>query len=375
MEKNLFESLYSYRPRKKVTPGENFLTEAFAYILSSNSDICKSWVAEVTKGEIKKGDILEDPDVDTQISYLKPKSKSIYLSIDMVITLSVKNMGDCVLFFEHKWNGPINRDQLKTYREILSFMDKRSWLYSITATVMQRAEAEDLCDNSILWESVCNFLSERETQSTMVIEFIEFLKNKGLGPQEPLSLGKIAAYTFSLSVPNDCLRLTNILAEKQWNFLPARFRDNKTVSKLRWGRVGLDFGATVPSDWNPNLFAGFLLYGRDHGVELCDYRRGIDLMFAIEAQPKVALKGKAFKDKTRAIIEEFPTLTVQTSDQLKNRWRKLFIREPLAEIIKIYEDENKQIAAIYKRFKEYCTILFSDGSLDKLFQKTWSEKK
>ncbi len=47
MAANLFASLYSYRPGESLTPGENFLTEGFAYLLKSHEVVAKAWAQNV----------------------------------------------------------------------------------------------------------------------------------------------------------------------------------------------------------------------------------------------------------------------------------------------------------------------------------------
>ena len=44
---NLFESLFAFHPREDHTPKENFLTEAFAYLLKTDQAVCRAWLSVI----------------------------------------------------------------------------------------------------------------------------------------------------------------------------------------------------------------------------------------------------------------------------------------------------------------------------------------
>jgi hypothetical protein len=180
----------------------------------------------------------------------------------------------------------------------------------------------------------------------------------------------IAAYTYARSVPDCCLRLLQKLTGKEWSweFLPTKFRIQKRAQSLRWGRVVLEFG---PEDWKPNIVAGFLLDGGDHQVDLCDPQRGFDIYFGIDGPSGVKVEGQAVVAKANALRERFPDAQVTGQNQAKNRWRKLMVRKPLADVIGPHATEDAQATAIYKQFEAWCIEVFADGEMQKAFLETW----
>lgn len=51
---NLFSSLFEFHPREGHTPKENFLTEAFAYILRTDEDVLNVWLSKLLGKSIER---------------------------------------------------------------------------------------------------------------------------------------------------------------------------------------------------------------------------------------------------------------------------------------------------------------------------------
>jgi hypothetical protein len=369
MGANLFQSLFSYRPGGVLTPEENFLTEGFAYTLKSEAEIGQAWARHVLErsGRTCKFDTCR---VETQESFRRGDGGGAVFP-DMVMRCSDGDRETYVILSEHKWRSPTNREQLRTYRNLLADCAERSCLAFIGATVLQRAEALPECDAAFLWEDVYQFLNPFADGNRMVREFTEFLQSQELGPQEPLSLGIVAAYTYAQPVPGQCLKIIQRLADEEWpwDFLPGMVRAQRQPQGLRWGRVVLEFGS---GDWHPGVAAGFLLDGSDHRLDLCDKERGFDLMFLIEARPPgTNIKGPAIQSKAGSLRKRFSDVTVTDQNEAKSRWRKLVVRKPLANVIHALGSEDAQVQAIYRQFEEWCTEIFADGTMEAAFRETW----
>jgi hypothetical protein len=186
-----------------------------------------------------------------------------------------------------------------------------------------------------------------------------FLALQGLGPKEPLSWPKLAAYVTSRSVERDCLRIATQLKECDWTFLPKRFQTSSALEKLRWGRVGIELNKS----WTPGLFMGFLLDGEDHQLALVSPRTSIDLMLTLDADPKRTIDPTVLGLRAGAL--RAPGVEILHGAQLKNRWRKLVVREALADTIRGKPTEEAQVNAIYGRLRGWCETLFADGRLEK----------
>ncbi|SFR18449.1 hypothetical protein [Desulfoscipio geothermicus] len=96
-------------------------------------------------------------------------------------------------------------------------------------------------------------------------------------------------------------------------------------------------------------------------------------MLTIDAEPQVNIMGFELEEKIKKLRNSNVAISVFGPEELKNKWRKLVIRDSLADIIKGKDSEEKQVNAIHNRLKEWCVILFSDGKLDEAFDKTFYE--
>jgi hypothetical protein len=359
MTHNIFHSLFPYRPREDRSSKENFLTEAFAHTLRANPDVCRAWLATLTGEPL---DALRGPlEVDTQVTLNAPDGKS-WSILDMVIRCDLADGGELTILSEHKWDSKADCGQLDRYLLIAGTKAKARVVF-IAPTVMQTAEVKQHTGavTALLWQDVHDFLHKAGAEG--VREFVSFLALQGLGPQEPLSWPKLAAYVASRSVEKDCLRLATQLKDRDWTFLPARFQTSSAIEKLRWGRIGVELN----TKWNPGLFLGFLLDGEDHQLTLVSPRTSIDLMLAFDADPKMTLDTQVLAEHAEAL--RAPGVEILHGPQLKNKWRKLVVREALTETLRGKVTEAEQVDAIYGRLKRWCELLFAGGRLEKALSK------
>lgn len=359
MTQNLFHALFTYRPREGLTPEENFLTEAFAHTLRANPDVCRAWIASVM--DIPPSALRGVPKVETQTSFTAPDGKS-WLIPDMVVRCDCVD-GQITVLSEHKWKSSVNLDQLARYVQIAESVSP-SCVVLIAPTVMQVAEAlqAQLAQvKTIRWQDVHAFLQKSDRDG--VLELVEFLALQGLASSKPLSWPKLAAYASSRSVEMDCLRLSYLLEHLilagfdagEWSFLPSRFLNTRVVPK-RWGRVGVELH---DGQW-PGLFLGFLLDGADHKLTLVAQDTSIDLMLALDADPKLIVD-KVLEQRSEAL--RMVGVDVMYGAEFKNKWRKVVVREPLAETIRAKLTDEDQVEAIYARLLCWCESLFSHGEL------------
>src|SRR5437762_187207 len=68
----------------------------------------------------------------------------------------------------------------------------------------------------------------------------------------------------------------------KWDALPQRLCSDPIPKNLRYGRVGIDFGASKPE---PTLFAGFFLTYAKHELALVDPLGELDLGIMLCATP------------------------------------------------------------------------------------------
>jgi hypothetical protein len=279
---NLFESLFDFHPREDHTPRENFLTEAFAYLLRTDQAVCNQWLSVLFGKNVEEAtcDIFtrqteKDLDADT----------SIYP--DMLIDGQFSDGFPFAVYCEHKWDSPCNPDQLRKYRKVCDKKGTHARLAFVGANHKQKREAEtcfpDKSCKCFLWEDVFNALDTICDKTVILTEFLAFMKSHGLSPGQPLSVERMTAFLQASDFVKSLLNLVNKLnANYSWGDIPERFHASNYVHDA-WGRVGIRFET---EEWRPALTIGLLYDETDHKVTLVNRSRGIDLLLRIEAQPK-----------------------------------------------------------------------------------------
>ena len=121
---SLFTSLRKYRPREKSDPFENFVTEAFAWLLRKDTELGLCFIDGISKKLASKGKgfTLRGNEVawSTQENY-----GGVYP--DMEAKLS-----GITLVFEHKVHAPLHNDKLQSYRSYHERMGREYRLILIT---------------------------------------------------------------------------------------------------------------------------------------------------------------------------------------------------------------------------------------------------
>jgi len=275
----------------------------------------------------------------------------------------------CLLLFEHKWGSGTDNEQLSRYRRVIPGAGHR-WVVFVGATIKQRQNAETNVDCALTWGKVHAALKGADLSSDFPRTFVGFLEDQGLTMPNPITREKLEAYARGQSLPGDCKRLAGKLAGESWKtVLPDRIGDNHRV-KDRWGRIGLMF------NWDPGVFMGFLMDGSDHQLDLLKPELGPDVMMCLDAsdqyRPHFA-DSKLFRNKIDELREACPSVRVEGPYELKNRYRQLVIRVPLADVVadvsgsSAEEVEERQVAALYRLFKDWADILFRGGEAEQVF--------
>jgi hypothetical protein len=363
-----------------MTPAENYLTEAFAYILESNEAACRAFVAAAVSAAVPSIDVesFTSFKIQTQESFAAAEGESGAARPDMIVICRRAAKDPFTVYSEHKWDSGADTEQLRSYSKLGGKNNNgSSALVFIGSTMAQSNKARHYCDRAMLWEEVYTLLEWFKEASADVANFLAFIDSQGLSPLTPLSLAKIAAHSFSLRVPDDCLRIVKKLedeAEYSWDAIPLFCRTTRHLYKnrpIRWGRVGLEF---FRRQWNPQIFVGFLHDPRDHQLKFVDEARGIDLLLLIECMPpSTRPKGSAWEERVKAIRNRFPGVVALDYTELLSRWRKLTVQECLADVIKGHHDEEAQAKAIYNRLQSWAAVLFENGTLEQAMRETWPE--
>jgi hypothetical protein len=353
---NLFQSLFVFRPREGLTPRENFLTEALAYVIRSDPIALSAWWRCVCpKIPLTKARnfefVTQHAAVDSQFG-----EHSIF---DLVVNTSIVGR-EFRCYFEHKWDCAADAKQLRKYRELIRTHPLRSRLVFIGATEEQAdiANSSRACDAVLLWRDIHAALA-RDTKNTTTRELVSFLEKQGLGPVEPITAKQLSS---ARAARETLERMANELASApqfRWRWIPQWLRKFDPTS--RWGRAAIEFRPKM--QWDPCVTIGFLYDVKDHRVKLTDPSGGADVMLRIEASPR------RFPNCHPVITELVPKVSslkkvascVHIRGETSNGHTLLLVRDSLRNTIGKLKDEQKQLKVIHNRLSKWSQVIFEDG--------------
>src|SRR5690349_4682080 len=107
---NLFNALFQFHPREGHTPKENFLSEAFAYVLTTCDAARDEWLSLAMGRRVQASQW----EVITRQSERDDETGEWFFP-DMKITGTLNDAGQFDLRSEHKWDSPLKSDQIRCY--------------------------------------------------------------------------------------------------------------------------------------------------------------------------------------------------------------------------------------------------------------------
>jgi hypothetical protein len=340
---SLFNSLRKYRTRENTDPVENFLTEAFAWLLKSEPKFAHAFVESLG--------IVEE--IGPSASW--PGSWSTQCNWSGVFPDMVWESGldaKCALVFEHKVWSPLHSGQLENYRSYASGEFKGGYkLIIITGNHSQHTQDPDV---AICWRdvflSVENYVKHEGKSSPIVYlfnDFLQLLKEIGLAPHGAFRCEEIVGYASDFSSRME--GLWDSCAKEFKAVYEAKFKDSlfgkcfdSKVQKcsMRDGRIGMQ----LFDEWRPGLFVGTLLDCAGHGVTSSNSKLGPDCCIIIDFEE--SFHGSYESDAYSALVESLEqafkcqpdgwSFYNHLADQDmtdKNLWHPLHIRKPLVEVL------------------------------------------
>lgn len=143
MTNNLFVSLSQYAPRENTTPTENFITEAFAWLLRNDSEVFQALI-KLLQSKLTEDEVLESFEL-TDDMHISTQENFGGKFPDMVIQNSTASLKS-TLVFEHKVWSNLHHNQLHNYRHHMEQerKDTNYRLILITALTAQHAQNPDI---------------------------------------------------------------------------------------------------------------------------------------------------------------------------------------------------------------------------------------
>ena len=382
MNIGLLESVRKYRPREGRDPLEDFITEAFAWILSNHSDFSEFFIKEINKEPGMGLPAIDGKDCKWITQYY---IKSCFL--DMVC-ISNKN----AIVFEHKTWSPLHDNQLEEYKKRAAEFSYKSKIVLITATQFQHDQNPDL---TLYWHDVYDLIDtwkETKTDPSFIFnDFLGLLKSEGMGPLKPISHESIIYYYASTDLKKNISGIIKQVENKDWSeHIPENkkkdyklFIENETknvdysnvfVYGERWGRIGLHLMDT----WRPGIFVGILLDGKDHFTKPRDKEKGPDfcLIFSFDLdiqdqypsnQHYIELVKKLSEATERSNNGwEFYNHLDDEDAADKNKWHPIHIRKPMLDVFAGTSTVEEQADKFYETANELIKMVTDEECFWKL---------
>jgi len=343
MSTDLFTSLKKYRPTDGKNSVENFITEAFAWLLRFDKGFALEYFNKiiVLLGDKKKFPDLSGPTLQwsTQVNF-KGKFPDLVCSFGE----------NYAIVFEHKAFVHLHENQLQNYRDTaIEFYSNNFAIVLVTANITQHEQNPDA---AICWSQIHLWISEwlqNHPENKLFFEsFQRLLEYEGLGPNPPISHTAILYYN-QVKNFNDALwgvicRAFINTKEKLSLLIP--LEEMYFETQAGWGRWGICSFGNDESKWKPGIFFGVMLDGIDHQVKPMSENGSPDCVFIIsfsenchELYPKLESYKKLSNDLSELVKKDFlgweyyQHLEDEAVDN-PNRWHPLYFRMPLLELLR-----------------------------------------
>ena len=399
---SLFSYLTSYVPTEKRESKEDFLTQAFAWVLKHFPQFAYHYI-DFLRGKLSHNTAvsggtqsIKSYEIDTQRQLDDGHSR-----LDLLIRVELIDGKKEYYICEHKVDSELSAGQISRYMALTSEIDDdaEAAFYSVLLTKSKNQHSQ-AANVSIVWgdikELIDKFVSIFAVQDDnnafvfLLGQLSQYLTEKGLENVKPIRKYDIETHNYN-KFANDSeieksfnyimRRLLNDLdtlktqedLEREFpnlNKLSEAYLDLQ-FSKAQWGRKGINiFGnqwdpnagnkevALGKGEWKVGLFVGVLLDPRDHKLEPYDKSKGFDMVVILDGRGKyngksLELNNPAFDKMTRALKCNSGDFDFVPFDKLRSSYRLAVLRIPFIDVLSengvFQEDIDKQ----YELFKEY----------------------
>ncbi|MGD1851141.1 MAG: hypothetical protein ACFCBU_11230 [Cyanophyceae cyanobacterium] len=367
MGAGLLSSLRKYRPREGHDPLENFITEAFAWILREHSDFSSFFLRAIGERSPEHWiDINEEKgEWNTQFNFDAVFPDMVYLSEGKAI------------IFEHKAWSSLHENQLDNYRNYAGRHFIENCIVLITASVRQHDQNPDV---AVCWSDIFtlieSWLRENSDSSFIFKDFLDLLKGEGMGAPAPITHEAIKYYYASSNLKRTISELIDRISRRDWSVYIQQDYEI-TVPNLRSQYLGQAFGKIGIQLLNglfPGIYVGVDVDGEPYGFPPSYAEKGPDFCLILEfdcsfhgqyplnqnyvqlvdrLSTKVATLGEGW--------ELYCCLVDPAVDQYAKgkdyQWRPIYIRKPLLEVFagtstgeeqgdRFYDEANKLIKLV-----------------------------
>jgi hypothetical protein len=351
MKSNLLSALRKYRPRENHDPLENFITEAFAWLLQNHPLFGEFFLKKIALGlqlQFAPGGATIEWETQVHAEGLRP---------DMVGAV-----GERAFIFEHKAWSALRPNQIRDYRNqaVLKYGKENYHLILITAASYLIDQNPDL---ALCWHDVHAWIKEwqshRDYEEEFLFEdFCQLLENEGMGPPAEISHAAVLSFLPAKNFLGKISDLIQRAAKYPWaSLLPAGEckvhlpgHHGRLWGDDKYGFIGF-YLLGDSSDWSPSISVGFFHDPRDYHIEWSSPSNpdfSINLDFNIQLHPNYAdhpLYRRMVEDLSQSVARsqpEFDFLDHLATTPNPNRWHPLHIRMPMLELLRGTRDAEEQ---------------------------------
>jgi len=359
MDNDLFNSLRKYKKTDKLDPIENFITEAFAWLLKNYPKFSSYFLNEI-RSEINSQNFIPD-----NVSWYTQKN------FNGVFPDMVCEYDKCALIFEHKAWKKLSDGQLAKYKKFGNENYQQNYLILITGTEKHHEQNPDL---ALCWYNIHriidHWLDNKNDSNNYFIfrSFQNLLVQEGMGPAAPISYNSILSYYSARSFENDVFSLTTRIFKKEISNFKRLFKNEKkdfelgyNKNKILWGRIG--FSLFSYENWLPGFFVGIMVDGSDHFTNPVNGKYSnpdftINLSFHKSVHSVYSINKnyielvKYLEDKIRKLNKgwDFYHHIKDDDAKVKNYYHPIHIRKPMLELLRgtmhSEEQENRFMEAV-----------------------------
>ncbi|MDD2714968.1 MAG: hypothetical protein PHW04_03620 [Candidatus Wallbacteria bacterium] len=346
-ELNIFDSLFGYRPRPDRKPMEDFLTQAFAYVLGKNKAILNSYLQMIHgKPQIQS----EDFEIITQQSLDTCR-------IDLMIYWTHSGNRHC-LFVEHKtgsspWEDcndqgdPIN--QIQHYCDVLKKQNSLAGDQKCHVALISPLLLKDYSRAAInrpeylgnfTWGNLAGLLEKFSSENEIIAELLEFLRRQGM-TSENFTLSELASIGMYITYLDKLNSLNLRISETFTGPLEAFAREKGLEYKMLWGELiySFHYGVLLFSGPDPNASPVWLICGISNRNKSCVDDQGYPaLMLKDQAIPDVecgVIVGEVDFNKLNEMLGKAELSGFEQIDgtKYKNPFYAILARKPLSDFL------------------------------------------
>ena len=352
MKSNLLSSLRKYRPRENTDPLENFITEAFAWLLQNHPGFSEYFLQKIAL-HLQ----VDSPPKGASIEWKTQLSFDDSLRPDMV-----GEAGGRAFVFEHKAWSSLHPNQLQGYRNqaVHEYGEENYLLILITGAPHLIDQNPDL---GLCWYDIYSWIEEWQQhhdyeEEFLFTDFCQLLDDEGMGPPAEISHAAILSFLPAQKFQNKLSDLIQRAAKHPWASVlpPGECRlhlpghHGRLWGDDKYGHIGFYLLGDIP-DWSPGITVGFLVYPEDRRVEWLSPTNpdfGISLDFNIERHPNYAVHPlyPLMVEQLSALVtkenREFQFLNHLATSPDPNRWHPIHIRIPMLELLRGTRNAEEQ---------------------------------